>query len=85
MYQLDQLSFGHASSLYLCVLFGGQSEASRSLWCLVVTTEFLAWIAILLFVWAWPALVVGSQSTLRGRTPAFLQIAHEFSSVPVGR
>lgn len=38
----------------LCTL-GYKSEASRSLRCLEVTTEFLAWVDILLFVWAQPA------------------------------
>lgn len=83
-YQLDQLSFGHVSSLYLWAPFRGKSEALDPYGALEPLLK------------SWPGLIYpllymgsahwwqGSQSA-EGRTLAFAQIAHEFSSVPAGR
>ena len=66
-YQLDLLSFGHASSLYPWLIFGGKSEASRSLWCLGATTEFLVCINFPLSVWAQPASPCKGSESTKGR------------------
>lgn len=83
-YQLDQLSFGHVSSLYPWAPFRGKSEASDPYGALEPLLN--SWLGLI-----YPILYMGSarwwqssQST-EGRTLAFLQIAHEFSSVPAGR